>query len=95
MLVRIGAATALIILAAPALATETSASAAQDGATAAAAKDQAKPKERKICTRETETGSIVPKRVCRTVSEAQQANAQAIHDLEQMKTATQHGGSRN
>lgn len=95
MFVRTGAAAALLLLAVPALAIEAGAPSALDGANAPSAQAHAKPKERKICTRETDTGSIVPKRVCRTVSEAQQANAQSVHDLEQMKSATQHSGSRN
>ena len=95
MSLRSRAVMALFLPAAPALASESTGPLKQDGAVAPASGPAAKPKERKICVRDTDTGSILPKTVCRTVSEAQQANAQSVHDLDHINAETRHSPIRN
>ena len=95
MSLRSGAVMALFLIAAPALASKPAVPLQQDGAVAPASGPAAKPKERKICVRDTDTGSILPKTVCRTASEAQQANAQSLQDLDHMNAETRHSPIRN
>jgi hypothetical protein len=89
MTLRIAAPLALITLffAAPA-ATATNGAAANDAAHAGHSAEQqeqadAKPaKQRRVCRNETATGSVMPKRVCRTVEqiEADERNAEEYRD---------------
>lgn len=59
--------------------------------------DAAKPKVKKICHRETPTGSIKPVRICRTQdeldSEAQRAQAR-LDDMNRMSQQTSTAASR-
>jgi hypothetical protein len=70
-----------LIFATAALATASLGSAAEpaSASTSASASKQAKAKKpRKVCRRETETGSAIPKRICRTIEEpTEQAKSEA------------------
>ncbi len=71
--------------------------AAPAGAAAAAAEDSAKPvKEKKVCRRTVDTGSIMPVKVCRTVTEWSKVDSarakQAERDTDEMRNRTPTGG---
>jgi hypothetical protein len=86
MTIRLAAPLALLAFscAGAALATPHEHAAAHDqAAPAATAEADAKPaKERKVCRSETATGSVMPKRVCRTAAqmEEEQRNAERFRD---------------
>jgi len=64
-----------LICAAAALATASLGSAAEPAAaptTATASKDAKTKKPRKVCRRETSTGSTIPKKICRTIEDRPQ-----------------------
>jgi hypothetical protein len=73
---------AVAAVAAPALAGQDPAPAATASAKPDAAPDAAK--EKKICTRQAATGSIMGKRVCRTVREIEAEQAAAQTQLDRM-----------
>jgi len=47
--------------------------------------------EKKVCTRSAATGSIMPKRVCRTVRTMNKEEEQAQHSLERMRPVAASG----
>lgn len=55
-----------------------------DGGQAAAADDKS-DRNRKVCRMETATGSVMPKRVCRTVAEIEAQQAQAAATKESLR----------
>ena len=83
MTIRFAAPLALLALsvAVPGFAAANQAAPAEQASEQAAAED-AKPKQRKICRTETATGSVMPKRVCRTVEQVEQdqRNAERFRD---------------
>jgi hypothetical protein len=67
-----------LICAAAALATASLGAAAEPAPTASSQKAAKPAKTRKVCRRDNSTGSVIPKRVCRTVVDsAEQAKADA------------------
>jgi hypothetical protein len=46
---------------------------------------QADPKQRKVCHMETATGSVMPKRICRTAAEQELAQRQADRDMDRIR----------
>ena len=51
----------------------------------------AAPKERKVCHSEVATGSVMPKRVCRTVSTDPTERLRAERDLDRVRDRQQYG----
>jgi hypothetical protein len=54
---------------------------------------QAEAKERKVCHMEVATGSVMPKRVCRTVSSDPTARLQEERELDRVRDRQQYGQS--
>ena len=52
---------------------------------------QAEAKERKVCHMEVATGSVMPKRVCRTVSSDPTARVQEDRELDRIRDRQQYG----
>jgi hypothetical protein len=84
MTIRLAAPLALLALsvAGPGFAAANQEAAAEQSAEQAAPADAAPAKQRKICRTETATGSVMPKRVCRTAEQVEQdqRNAERFRD---------------
>ena len=84
MTIRFAAPLALLALscAVPAFAAAEDAAHGDHGSEPTAASDAKPKKERKVCRSETATGSVMPKRVCRTVAqmEEDERNAEQFRD---------------
>jgi hypothetical protein len=66
--------------------TTTATNAATNGATnGIVVQGQADPKQRKVCHTEVSTGSVMPKRTCRTVAEQELAQRQADRDMDRLR----------
>jgi len=93
MTIRFAAPLALFALscAAPVLAVASDSAQAAPG-TEQSASDAKPKKERKICRSETATGSVMPKRVCRTVAqiEEDERNAERFRDQQNRAGASAH-----
>jgi hypothetical protein len=77
MTIRLAAPLALLVLSCAAPAFAAAGGNAEQQAEPAAASDDKPKKERRVCRNETATGSVMPKRVCRTVEQMEEDERRA------------------